>query len=41
MPALQLALKKICTQTKFRTKQSNAYKFISDIAERNFTMTAH
>ena len=37
----QLAWKKIRTQTKFRNKKSNAYQFISDIAESNFTMTSH
>ena len=39
MPAL--AWKKIRAQTKFRNQKSNSYKFISDIAESNFTMTSH
>ena len=44
MPAQQLAWKEICLQTKFRSKKSNSYKFISDITditESNFTMTSH
>ena len=37
----QLDWKKTRTQTKFRKKKSNFYKFIRDIAESNFTMTSH
>ena len=37
----QVAWKKIRTKTKFRNKKSNFYKFLSDIAESNFTMTSH
>ena len=35
----QLAWKKIPTQTKFKNKKSNSYKFMSDSAESNSTMT--
>ena len=40
MPAVAISMEKIRTQTKFSNKKSNSYKFISDIAESNFTMTS-
>ena len=36
-----VAWKKTSTQTKFRNKKSNSYKFISDITESSFAMTSH
>ena len=29
------------TKPKFRNKKSNSHKFVSDIADSNFTMTLH
>ena len=41
MPVLAISIKKKGTQTKLRNKKSNSYKFISDFAESNYTMTSH
>ena len=41
MPAVANSLKKDTPSNKISKKKLNSYKFISDIAESNFTMTSH